>query len=88
MASGSVRWRSPGTWELRWDAGRGDGGERQQRSKTFIGTKKAAEGELNRILADLNLTSAEKGSRLSLAECCSQYFEERAGSPLRRCKKG
>ena len=56
MARGTIRRRSPDVWQLRWDAPRGEDGERNQKSKIFRGDKKAAQAELMLMVSDLNKT--------------------------------
>ena len=83
MARGTVRKRSRGSWEIRWDGPRGEDGKRKQCSKTVRGTKKAAEAELNRIEADLNKSDAERASEIPVAVCCELFLKERSGTDLR-----
>lgn len=51
---GSVRQRQPGVWELRVYVGRDAGGRVRHKHATFRGTKKAAERELARMVADVD----------------------------------
>ena len=83
MARGTVRKRSKGSWELRWDEPVGEDGKRKQRSKTYKGTKKLADAELTRIEADLNKSDAERASEMPVEECCRRFLEERSGTDLR-----
>ena len=83
MARGTVRSRSPGSWEIRWDEPRGKDGKRNQKSRVFRGTKRAAEAELNRIEADLTKTPAERASEMPVSECCALFLKERSDTDLR-----
>ena len=83
MARGTVRKRSKGSWELRWDEPVGGDGKRRQRSRTVQGTKRAADAELIRIESELGKTDAEKAAEMPLEECCRLFLEERAGKDLR-----
>ena len=86
MARGTVRKRSKETWEIRWDEPKKDG-KRQQRSKTFKGTKRAAEAELNRIEADLAKSPAERAtervSEMPVSEFAEFFLKERTDVDLR-----
>ena len=83
MALGSVRRRSKGTWEIRYEIPAGKDGKRQQCSKTVRGTKKAAEAELSQIMAELGKTPAERASKMRVEECCRLFLKERSGVDLR-----
>ena len=83
MARGSIRSRSQGSWELRWDGPRGEDGKRNTQRRTFRGTKKGAETELNRVMADLSKSEAERASEMPLAVCCELFLKERTGTDLR-----
>ena len=83
MARGSVRKRSKDSWEIRWDEPVGEDEKRNQKSKTFKGSKRAAEAELNRIEADLAKTPAERASEMPVSECCRLFLEARSGMDLR-----
>ena len=83
MARGSIRKRSPGSYELRWDAPKGEDGKRRVRQKTVQGNKKAAETELNRIFADLSKSDAKRDSEEPVQECYRRFLDERAGQDLR-----
>ena len=83
MALGSVRKRSKGTWEIRYEKPAGKDGKRQQCSKTVRGTKKAAEADLSQMMAELSKTDAERASEMPVEECCRLFLEERSGKNLR-----
>ena len=83
MARGSIRRRSQGSWELRWDGPRGEDGKRNAQCMTFRGTKKSAEAELNRVMADLSKSEAERASNMPLTICCELFLKERTGTDLR-----
>ena len=57
MARGTVRSRSSGSWEIRWEVPRGENGERNSKVKFLHGTRSEAEAELRKILADLQQKS-------------------------------
>jgi integrase len=50
---GSVKQRTKGSWELKFDIARDENGRRQQRSKTVQGSKRKAEEELARVMAQV-----------------------------------
>src|SRR5262245_27956463 len=55
---GSLRQRSPGSWELRYYLGTEPAtGRKQFKSQTFRGTKREAEKELTKIVGSLNTGS-------------------------------
>ena len=83
MARGSIRKRSPRSYEIRWDVPVGEDGKRRVRQKTVQGNKKTAEAELNRILADLNKSDAERASEMPVQECYRRFLKERSGNDLR-----
>ena len=83
MARGSIRKRSPRSYELRWDAPKGKDGKRRVRQKTVQGNKKAADSELHRVLADSNKSDAEIASEKPVQECYQRFLKERAGVDLR-----
>ena len=80
----SIRRRSKGSWEIRWDDKRGQDGTRRPKSKTIRGTKKAALAEYHLIQADLNKSASEKASETSVKEVCRRFLEERIGVNLRQ----
>ena len=51
---GSIRQRSPGSWELTVDLGRDQSGKRQRRYQTVRGTKAHATRELRKLLTNLD----------------------------------
>ena len=77
MARGSVRRRSSSSWELRWDGPRTEDGKRNPQRKTFRGSKKAAEAELNRLMADLGKADVEKRSEMTVKDLSRLFLEER-----------
>ena len=83
MARGSIRRRSKGTWEIRYEKPAGEDEKRKQCSETIRGTKKVAEAELIRIVAELSKTPAEQASEMPVEECCRLFLEERSGKDLR-----
>ena len=76
MARGSKRSRTPGRWELRWDEPRGEDGKRRPRQKTFKGTAKEADAELNRVMADVAKNPAERAVDMPVRELCRLFLEE------------
>ena len=68
---GSIRQRSPGTWQLRYDAPADTYDQRKQASETVRGTRK----EADRILRE-RLTQAENGGLVAPSkETIEQYLD-------------
>lgn len=58
--AGSMRERRPGVWELRVFVGRDAAGKVRHRNATFHGTKRAAERELARLIAEEETTGTTR----------------------------
>jgi integrase len=67
MSAGSIRRRGARSWELKYDIGR-SGGRRQTRYRSFKGTRRQAEAELARLLAQVADGRHVDPSRLAVAE--------------------
>jgi integrase len=69
MTQGHIRQRSPGSWEIKFEAGRDPViGKRKTRYVTIKGNKKAAQQELRRLLGTLDEGSYVDPSKLTVAE--------------------
>jgi integrase len=67
--TGHVRQRSPGSWEIKFEAGRDPAtGRRKTRYVTFRGSKKAAQQELRRLLGTVDEGSYVDRSKVTVAE--------------------
>ena len=68
MSQGPVRPRGSGSWELKFDLGRDPlTAKRQSRYVSFKGTKREAQVELTRLLAETNIGTYVDPSKLALA---------------------
>src|SRR5437763_1542063 len=76
----SMRQRSPGSWELRFDMGTDADGERRSKSVTFRGGKREAQTELNRILHELATGTYIEPARLTVGEYLDYWLENYASS--------
>lgn len=83
MARGSLERMDSGSYRIRWEEPRGADGKRKQRQKTMAVTKRVAEAELNRIIADLGKSKAEKALDMPVRELCRLFLEERRRTDLR-----
>jgi integrase len=70
---GSMRQRSPGSWELRFDTVDAKG-NRKQRSATFRGGKREAQAELNRLLAELQSGAFVEPAKLTVGEYLEKWL--------------
>jgi len=70
MARGNITKRGSTSWRLKYEAGDPDPvtGKRQTRYVTFRGSKKAAQAELTRRLAEVDTGTAVEPSRVTVAE--------------------
>jgi integrase len=70
MARGNITKRGSTSWRLKYEAGDPDPvtGKRQTRYVTFRGSKKAAQAELTRRLAEVDAGTAVEPSRVTVAE--------------------
>ena len=80
---GSLRQRSPGSWELRVDLGRDAFGKRQRKSKTVRGTKAHAQRLLREMLTALDKGIGLTNERILLRDWLDRWMAERI-TPHRR----
>ena len=85
---GSIRQRSPGSWELTVDLGRDQFGHRRRHYQTVRGTKAHATRELRKLLTNLdrgmNLPDARVLLRDWLKRWMSEVLEPKPESTERR----
>ena len=82
---GSLRQRSPGSWELRVDIGRDAFGKRQRKSKTVRGTKTHAQRVLREMLTALDKGIGLTTEKILLRDWLARWMAERI-TPHRRQK--
>lgn len=75
--TGTLRERSPGHWEIKFDLPPDGSGKRRSRFTTFRGTAKAAEGELRRLLSEVE-KGVEIDPRLTVATFLERWLKGRA----------
>jgi integrase len=77
--SGHIRQRSPGSWEIKYDAGRDPiTGRRRTRYATVKGGKKAAQQELRRLLATVDEGRFVEPSKLTVGQYLERWLDEHA----------
>jgi integrase len=76
MSQGHIRPRGNGTWELKFDLGRDLAGKRQSRYVSFKGTKRDAQAELTRLLAETNSGAYVDPSKVGLAEFLDRWARD------------
>ncbi len=74
--TGSIRNRGRGTWGLTISLGRDQNGKRIRRYYTFKGTKRDAERELRRLLAELEVAPMPVAERINLRDWFPRWIEE------------
>src|SRR5262249_8405036 len=74
---GHIRERSPGHWAIVIDVS--DGGKRKQRWHSFKGTKRQAQIECARLIAELQNGTAVEPSRMTVAEFLERWIEHMEG---------
>ena len=74
--TGSIRNRGRGTWGLTISLGRDPNGRRIRRYFTFKGTKRDAERELRRLLAEFEVAPMPVAERISLRDWFPRWIEE------------
>jgi integrase len=81
MSRGNITKRGASSWRLKYEAGDPDPvtGKRQTRYVTFKGTKKAAQAELTRRLAEVDAGTAVEPSRVTLAEYLRGWLDTGEG---------
>ena len=80
---GSIRQRSPGSWEITLDVGRDGQGRRRRRYKTVRGTKAQAQRELRRLLSSLDAGMSVPDENILLRDWLDRWLREAVG-PHRR----
>jgi integrase len=77
--TGHIRQRSPGSWEIKFDAGRDPvTGKRKTRFVTVKGGKKAAQQELRRLLATVDEGRFVEPSKLTVGQYVERWLDEHA----------
>ncbi len=74
--TGSIRDRGRGTWGLTISLGRDHNGKRIRRYRTFKGTKRDAERELRRLLAEFDGGPMPSAERIKFADWFPRWIEE------------
>lgn len=74
---GSLRQRSPGTWELTIDLGRHPSGKRHRKYQTVRGTKAQAQRRLRELLTSLDQGIVPNTKRIRLRDWLDRWMEER-----------
>ena len=73
---GSLRQRSPGSWELTIDTGRDALGRRQRKFVTARGTKAQAQRKLRELLTSLDQGIALPAEKILLRDWLDQWMQE------------
>ncbi len=73
---GSIRQRSPGSWEITVDLGRDATGRRRRRFRTVRGTKAHARRELRKLLATLDRGMELPDERILLRDWLDRWMRE------------
>ena len=73
---GSIRQRSPGSWEITLDVGRDGAGRRRRRYKTLRGTKAQAQRELRRLLSSLDAGMSVPDENILLRDWLDRWLRE------------
>ena len=82
---GTIRQRSPGSWELQIFLGRDSNGKRLRKTETVRGKKADADRRLREILADLDCGITLSNRTYNLEEWLNQWMSD-VVSPNRRQK--
>ena len=72
---GSIRKRGNNSWRLTFDQERDHTGKRRQKTLTVRGTKKEAEAELSRKLAEIESGGFADPGNIKLAEYLARWLE-------------
>ena len=83
MVLPSIRKRSPGTYEYRWEGPRGEDGKRVQVQKTFRGNKKETYAKWATYVAELYKSEAQRAAEMPVREFCRLFLEKRTGIDIR-----
>jgi hypothetical protein len=70
--------RSAGSWSFRFDLGEGPDGKRRQKRMTFRGTKREAQAELNRLLAEPQSGGFVEPSKLTVGQYLNRWLADYA----------
>ena len=73
---GEIKQRSPGSWQIRVNLGRGSNGKRIRRSETVRGRKSDAERRLREILSDFDRGVSPPERRYRLGEWMESWIED------------
>jgi integrase len=76
---GHIRERSPGHWAIVIDVRDPEGGKRKQRWYSFKGTKRQAQVECARLIAELQNGTAVEPSRITVAAFLERWIEHMQG---------
>ena len=76
---GHIRERSPGHWAIVIDVSDSQGGKRKQRWHSFKGTKRQAQIECARLIAELQNGTAVEPSRMKVADFFERWIEHMRG---------
>ena len=76
---GHIRERSPGHWAIVIDVSDSQGGKRKQRWHSFKGTKRQAQIECARLIAELQNGTAVEPSRMTVAAFLERWIEHMRG---------
>ena len=76
---GHIRERSPGHWAIVIDVSDSQGGKRKQRWHSFKGTKRQAQIECARLIAELQNGTAVEPSRMTVADFFERWIEHMRG---------
>jgi integrase len=82
MSAGHIRRRGERSWELKFDVGIDAAGKRQTRYHAFKGTKREAQVELTRLLADAQKGHYVDPSKVSVAEFIDRWARDWASTNL------
>jgi hypothetical protein len=80
--TGHIRPRGERSWELKFDVGIDASGKRQVRYHSFKGTKREAQAELTRLLADAQKGNYVDPSKVTVAEFLERWERDWAGTNL------
>src|SRR3546814_8496380 len=77
MAEGSIRQRSAGSWEIKYDLGRDpQTSKRITKFKTVGGTKRDAQKELRRLLTTVDTGTHVDPGKMTVAEWLAAWLKE------------
>ena len=80
---GSLRQRSPGSWEITLDLGVGSGGKRQRKYVTVRGNKSQAQRRMRELLSVLDKGMALPAEKISVGDWLDRWMNEQV-IPYRR----